>query len=74
MSVVTQEAKQAKWTSDSHPFAHQLAFSLLISISAGANGYLGGSHFSLQMSGGNGNENPMSALFLTKLSKADRDC
>ena len=22
----------------------------------------------------NGNENPMSALFLTKLSKADRDC
>jgi len=35
VSVVTQEAKQAKWTSDSHPFAHQLAFSLLISISAG---------------------------------------
>ena len=35
VSVVTQEAKQAKWTSDSHPFTHQLAFSLLISISAG---------------------------------------
>lgn len=35
VSVVTQKANQAKWTSDSHPFAHQLAFSLLISISAG---------------------------------------